>query len=155
MFRSIEGREERRRHEKMKLKEAAAFLIGAAVSGICNAGVPIFVMVGCNIVDYITGLMAIPYRDGKKLSSAESIAGIFRKISMWMLVALGLFLDMLIAHYGISTGIPYTVACITATWISVNEAISILENVADMGIVVPSPLKKIVELMEKEVDKKK
>lgn len=134
----------------MKIKHVFDLIAGTAVSVICTSALPVLLMVGCNILDYITGLFAIPYRD-KKLKSEYSMKGIIKKISMWCLVVLGFFLDLVLQHYGLDLKLPYTITCIVATWIIVNEAISILENISDMGVKVPAVLQKVVDLLEKEV----
>lgn len=41
--------------------------------------VPVLLMVGCNVIDYITGLMAAGNRGNGKVSSYKSIRGIGKK----------------------------------------------------------------------------
>lgn len=117
--------------------------------------VPVLLMVGCNIVDYITGLMACNYRD-QKISSYKSIKGIMKKISMWLLVIVGAFIDELL-HYTcdvIDLNVPFTflISCIVAIWIVCNEIISILENIKDMGIAIPIFLEPLIRNIKSQVE---
>ena len=46
-------------------------------------------MVSCNVIDYITGLMASDRR-GKEITSYKGLRGIRKKVCMWLLVVVGL-----------------------------------------------------------------
>ena len=120
--------------------------------------VPVLLMVLCNIIDYVTGLMAARYRDG--ISSYKSIRGIYKKVSMWLLVVIGAIVDALLKYatdsVGISVHFSFLIAAVVAVWIICNELISILENMIDIGISVPPFLIPIVKHIkayaEKEAD---
>ena len=45
--------------------------------------IPVLLMVVCNLIDYITGLIAAPYRDNG-ISSYKSLKGIAKKVCMWL-----------------------------------------------------------------------
>lgn len=111
--------------------------------------VPVLLMVGCNIIDYITGLMAAKHREDGKISSYRSIRGITKKVAMWILVVVGAIVDALLKYASDTLGfkLPFTflVACIVAVWIICNEIISILENLIDIGITVPAFLMPLVK----------
>lgn len=111
--------------------------------------VPVLLMVGCNVIDYITGLMAAKHREDGKISSYRSIRGITKKIAMWILVVVGAIIDALLKYASETLGfqLPFTflVACIVAVWIVCNEIISILENLIDIGITVPAFLMPLVK----------
>ena len=117
--------------------------------------IPVFLMVGCNIIDYITGLMASKYRE-EQISSYKGIRGITKKVCMWLLVVVGSFIDVIInyaAQYmGIGFKIPFIVATFVAVWIVANEIISILENMIDIGINLPPFLMPLVRRIKKEIE---
>lgn len=119
--------------------------------------IPVILLVICNLIDYITGVMAGPFRK-EKISSYKGIRGITKKVCMWLLVIVGAIMDQLIIYAGDTLGveIPFTflIACIVAIWIICNEIISILENIADMGVAVPAFLKPIVEHIRKQAEGK-
>jgi toxin secretion/phage lysis holin len=119
--------------------------------------VPVLLMVGCNIIDYVTGLMASKYRK-EDINSYKSIRGIFKKVCMWILVVVGAIIDQLIIYAANTVGysIPFTflVACVVAIWITCNELISILENIQDMGVNVPGFLKPLIKNIRSKVENK-
>lgn len=118
--------------------------------------VPVLLMVACNIIDYVTGLMAAKYRTDNKISSYKSIKGIQKKVSMWLLVVVGAILDQLIKYtttsMGIALPITFLVACVVAVWIICNEIISILENIIDIGVDVPKFLLPIVKNIKSQAE---
>ena len=138
-----------------KIKTTLIILISAIMDFLGILAIPVFLMVACNIIDYITGLMASKYRE-EQISSYIGIRGITKKVFMWLLVLVGSFIDIIInytAEYmGIGFKIPFIVATFVAVWIVVNEMLSILENIIDIGVVLPPFLMPIVRLIRKEVE---
>ena len=115
--------------------------IGAFLSASFGALlVPIFLLVALNVIDYITGLMAAHKRK-QVISSYKSISGIAKKICMWLLVVVGAFIDMLLDYLAAGMGwtLPfgYAVGALVCVWLVANEVISIIENMADIGVAVP------------------
>lgn len=87
-------------------------------------------------VDYITGVMCAV--SDKKLSSAVGFKGIFRKVLILMLVGIANLLDVQV----IGTGAVLRTAVIFF-YLS-NEGVSLLENVAYLGLPIPEKLKEIL-----------
>lgn len=118
---------------------------------------PVMLMVCCNVIDYITGLMATSYR-AEDINSYKSIRGIMKKVCMWLLVVVGAIIDQLLIYASETVGItlPFTflVACIVAIWIICNEIISILENIKDMGVTLPAFLEPLVKNIKSQVEDK-
>ncbi len=133
----------------------AVFAFVSSLLGVLT--VPVILMVACNIIDYATGLMASPYRS-QDINSYKSIRGIMKKVCMWLLVIVGAVIDQLIAYAGNVVGytFPFTflVACIVAIWIICNEIISILENIKDMGVIIPGFLEPLVRNIKSQVEDK-
>lgn len=94
------------------------------------------------VVDYITGLMAAAVE--KKLSSEVGFKGIFRKVIIFSLVAVGHIVD----SYVIRQGSVLRTAVIFF-YLS-NEGISILENAARTGLPIPEKLKGVLEQLREE-----
>ncbi len=138
-----------------KLKTTLIIIISAIMDFLGILAIPVFLMVACNIIDYITGLMASKFRE-EQISSYKGIRGITKKVCMWLLVLVGSFIDIIInytAEYmGIGFKIPFIVATFVAVWIVVNEMLSILENIIDIGVVLPPFLMPIVRMIRKEVE---
>ena len=45
--------------------------------------IPVYILEGCNVIDYITGIMASRKR-GEKVSSEIGFLGILKKICQWI-----------------------------------------------------------------------
>ena len=139
----------------IKAAITAVFAFLTSLLGVL--ALPVILMVSCNLIDYITGLMASKYRK-EDINSYKSMKGIMKKVCMWLLVVVGAVIDQLIIYAGDTVGyaMPFTflVACIVAIWIICNEIISILENITDMGVTVPGFLKPLVEHIKSQVEEK-
>lgn len=120
--------------------------------GILNAGlgtVLIYIFGGLDIalqcllmvivIDYITGL--IKSFKSSKLNSKIGIKGLLKKIGILCLVALSVVIDRLTGDTGyVRTMIIY--------YLVANEGLSILENLGEIGIIVPEFLKKRLEQLK-------
>ena len=97
------------------------------------------------VVDYITGIMCAVL--DKKLSSEIGFRGIFKKVLIFTLVAIGHIIDENVIGDGsvIRTAVIFF-------YLS-NEGISILENAVHVGLPVPQKLKDILEQLHNRSDK--
>lgn len=142
--------------DKVKATVIAALSVLMSWLGILT--IPVLLLVGCNIIDYITGLMAAKFREDGGISSYKSIRGIYKKIGMWMLVIVGAFVDVLIQYSvecaGIEIVVPFVVATVVAVWLVVNELISILENLKDSGVKIPPFLMPLMKYINRKVEDK-
>jgi toxin secretion/phage lysis holin len=118
--------------------------------------IPVFLMILCNIIDYATGLMAAKNRPDGGISSYRSIKGIKKKVSMWLLVVVGAVMDQLLLYasqtIGVKIPVTFLIACVVAIWIICNEIISILENMVDIGIQIPSFLLPLVKNIKSQTE---
>jgi len=135
-----------------KTQAWVTIIISAIMDFLGILAIPVFLMVGCNLIDYITGLIASKYRN-EKMNSYKGMRGIAKKVCMWLLVVVGAIVDELIKYatqtMGFNIQIPFIVATLVAVWIVVNEIISILENIVDIGIDLPPFLMPIVRRIKK------
>lgn len=118
--------------------------------------IPVLLMILCNIIDYATGLMAAKNRPDGGISSYRSIKGIKKKVSMWLLVVVGAVMDQLLLYasqtIGVKIPVTFLIACVVAIWIICNEIISILENMIDIGIQIPSFLLPLVKNIKSQTE---
>lgn len=118
--------------------------------------IPVLLMILCNIIDYATGLMAAKNRPDGGISSYRSIKGIKKKVSMWLLVVVGAIMDQLLLYasqtIGIKIPVTFLIACVVAIWLICNEIISILENMIDIGIQIPSFLLPLVKNIKSQTE---
>ena len=106
------------------------------------------VLVTFMVVDYVTGLIVagVFHKSGKtesgRLESRAGFKGLCRKGMELTLVLVGTCLDNYTGNSFIRDAVVITFA--------VNEALSILENAALMGVPIPEILKKVLEVMQKK-----
>lgn len=143
------------KENQVKVLFTAVFAFISSVFGVLS--IPVITMVACNILDYITGLMAAEYRN-ENVNSYKSMRGIMKKVCMWLLVVVGAIIDELLLYASQTIGyeLPFTflVACIVAIWIICNEIISILENIQDMEVNIPSFLLPLIKNIKSQVEDK-
>lgn len=96
----------------------------------------LYALVAFVVIDYLTGLMLAVIK--KRLSSDIGFRGIFKKVMIFLMVAIGHTIDA----YLIKTGGSIRTAVIFF-YIS-NEGISILENSVNIGLPIPEKLKEIL-----------
>ena len=137
------------------IKAVCVTVFGLLSSWLGVLAVPVYVLVGCNVMDYLTGLAAA-HRRGQKVSSYKGINGIAKKVCMWLLIAVGAVVDWLLLYCGdqlwVDIHLPMLVSSLTAVWLIVNEVISILENIGDTGVPLPGFLTKIVEGLRSKIE---
>lgn len=92
------------------------------------------------VADYLTGVLVAVI--GHRLSSQVGFHGIAKKVVIFFLVAVGYVIDSLVIQNGnvIRTAVIFF-------YLS-NEGISILENVALMGLPVPQKLRDVLEQLK-------
>lgn len=88
------------------------------------------------ILDYLTGIGKAYVT--KKLNSNRGLKGIVKKVSMLCIVAVAVIIDNMTGYTGMIRNlvIYYLVA---------NEGLSIIENLSEMGIIIPEGLKNRLE----------
>ena len=97
----------------------------------------LYALVAFVVMDYVTGVMLAILE--KRLSSTVGAKGIFKKVLIFTLVAIGHIIDSRIIGDGsiIRTAVIFF-------YLS-NEGISILENASRIGLPIPQKLKDILE----------
>lgn len=99
------------------------------------------------VIDYVTGLMAAFVQ--KKVSSEVGFKGICKKVAIFCLVGIGHVLDTQVIQNG------SVLRTADIFFYLSNEGISIIENVALIGLPVPKKLKEVLEQLHEEADEKK
>lgn len=102
----------------------------------------LYALVAFVVIDYLTGIMVAILE--KRLSSDVGFRGIFKKVLIFSLVAVGHIIDYRLMQTGsaIRTAVIFF-------YLS-NEGISILENTARIGLPIPEKLKAVLEQLNKE-----
>ena len=102
----------------------------------------LYALITLVIVDYLTGVMLAILE--KRLSSEVGARGIFKKVLIFALVAVGHIIDTQV----ITNGSAVRTAVIFF-YLS-NEGISIIENAAKIGLPIPEKLKLVLEQLNRE-----
>lgn len=146
--------------------EKTKAIVTCVLSLICNwlgiLAVPVFALLGCNLIDYITGIAAAKVRapkdDKRPVKSYKSIMGIIKKVCMYFLIIIGWLVDILVdvslCQIGIVWDYPNIIAMTIACWLIFNEIISILENMDDIDAPIPPFLLPLLEKMKQNIERK-
>lgn len=89
------------------------------------------------VLDFITGLMC--GWSEHELSSDVCTRGLFKKLFIFVYVIIGNYMNNLLATDYIRSGICYMYAT--------GEVLSIIENGVRLGVPIPTPLKKALEII--------
>jgi len=140
-----------------KVKVIVTAVLAAISSFLGVLYVPVMLLVLFNVIDYITGLCAAKNR-GQKISSYQGIHGIAKKVAMYLLIMVAWGIDMLLIStgemLGVSSPLKFAIACVVSVWLVLNEALSIIENMIDMGVPMPPFLKPLIENLKTKVEEK-
>ena len=139
--------------ERFKIGFTAVTALLSSLLGVLY--IPIMLMIACNVIDYVTGVVAsIKRKDG--LQSQVMLWGIVKKVCMWLRVVVGNIVDTMLmfsaTQAGLQLPVSYVVASIVTMWIICTELISILENMISIGVTLPPFLLPLVKLIKKQTE---
>lgn len=117
---------------------------------------PLLVLIAVMVIDYVTGIAAAWVQH--ELSSRTGILGIIKKISYLFAVAVAVVVDYVIAS-AVVTAKPELqglniFGLLVTVWLILNECISILENLSEIGVPLPRFLMAIVRRLKKSAETK-
>lgn len=117
---------------------------------------PVGVVVVVMLCDYASGVAAA-WVNGE-LSSRTGIVGIVKKVAYALIIVVGIVVDWIIqvaaGKIGIEAGNFYFFGLLVTIWLIINELISILENVARIGVPIPPFLEKLTEKLKNVTESK-
>lgn len=118
--------------------------------------IPLIVLFAVTIVDYITGI--IYAYTNNCLSSKIGIIGIIKKLGFFIAVSVACVVDWLLKSALTVTGIilpsNFGVAILVCIWLIINDCISILENLKNLGVPLPVFLENILERIKNDTEQK-
>ena len=137
-----------------KLEWFISSIIGTFFSFFLILSIPLALLVPCNLIDYFTGIAAAKIA-GIKITSEISFKGITKKVTMYVLIFVGFGIDNMV-NYATSTlhidlVLPLLFSAIIASWLVINELISITENCEKIGIEIPL-LAPILKFIKKKIE---
>jgi toxin secretion/phage lysis holin len=98
----------------------------------------VYILLWFFFVDILTGIMK-----SRRFKFSELGTGLVKKIAMLLIITLGICLDFIL-------GLEKEIGRLLIFWFIGMEGISILDNSAVLGIVVPSAIKKILGGLKNE-----
>ena len=138
-----------------KLSEFIAAIGGAIASFFVTMPPLVWILIAVMSIDYVTGLICGAMGKSKKtetgyLASHEAWKGLMKKALILLVVLLSNLLDIAVSK---GAGITFeAVMGATCLWFIASEGLSILENVASIGVPVPKILLKLLEIMREKGD---
>ncbi|MCL2071234.1 MAG: phage holin family protein [Oscillospiraceae bacterium] len=116
----------------------AGFLFGAA-DGLFYA------LVAFAVLDYVTGVTSALIK--KELSSRVGFEGLFKKVMVFVLVALANIIDRQVLG-----GTEGVLRSAVVAFLLANEGLSILENISKAGLPVPKKLRAMLKQIKEDND---
>ena len=118
--------------------------------------VPVIILVFVMIIDYVTGMISAWVN--AELSSKKGIIGIVKKICYLFAIAAAMGIDWLIysgmGQIGIKLDYTVFFGVLVTIWLIINEIISILENLAKIGVPLPKFLMAVIKRLKNTTENK-
>ena len=135
-------------------------LCSAVVAGLTAyfkvIAVPVALLFVVMLIDYASGV-ANAYMKGE-WSSKVGIKGIVKKVGYMGVVIVAAVFDWLIYSglkgVGVSFDGSYYFGLIVTIWLIINECISILENLGELGVPLPGFLLRGIKKLQKQIEDK-
>ena len=135
-------------------KITLAAITAAILSGFDAYAPALLLLVGSVTGDYITGVLK-GYL-AHDLSSVKGLEGIIRKMGYFFGVAAAFGVDVLLsicaANLGLTVDLPAYFGLLVTLLLSINELISILENLAECGVPLPASLLRTLRSLKGKLD---
>ena len=136
------------------LKAVIAVTLAGAMTYLRELAIPVAILAIVMAVDYISGMVRAWVKS--ELSSRVGIIGIVKKVSYLLGVVVAIVADWVVmtaaAKIGVDFGGFYFFGLLVTVWLILNECISILENISEIGVPLPAFLLKLIEKLKKTVE---
>lgn len=138
-----------------KILEILSAIGGAIASFFITMPPLVWILIAVMTIDYVTGLICGAMGKSQKtesgyLASHAAFVGLLKKALILFVVLLAALLDQAVSQ---GAGIEFAaVMGATCLWFIASEGLSVLENVASMGVPVPGILLKLLEVMRSKGD---
>lgn len=134
---------------------AGVAALGAWMLARVGALLPVLlVLLAVMVLDYITGMVKAGISGN--LNSTRGWQGLLKKLMYAVTVAIAMVADYLLYIGGSQIGIDMHESAYFGTlvsiWLIINECISILENLSEIGVPMPGFLGRILQRVQNKVD---
>ena len=139
---------------KATVLKSVTAVVGAGVAAYCGQlAAPVLVLLCMMVIDYVTGMVKA-YMTAQ-LSSRIGVKGILKKLCYMVMVAVGAAVDYLLRGAAIGAGITLDVklffGMLVTVWLTINELISVMENLAAIGVPGFPRLQRILKRLRRTV----
>ena len=132
------------------IKGALALLLAGTAACFRQLLAPLAVLAAVMCGDYVTGMMSAWAT--KTLSSKTGLLGLVKKLGYIFAVGAALAVDFVVRSAGATLGWEtesvFCFGLLVTVWLILNECISILENLGELGVPVPGFLKAVTERLK-------
>lgn len=136
------------------LKTVIAVAVAGATTYFKELALPVTILAVVMAIDYISGMTEAWIR--RELSSRVGVLGIVKKVAYLLAVAVAIVADWVVqtaaGQIGVDFGGFYFFGLLVTIWLILNECISILENISEIGVPLPAFLLKLIEKLKKTVE---
>lgn len=142
---------------KATVLKSVTAVVGAGVAAYFGQlAAPVLVLLCMMVIDYVTGMVKA-YMTAQ-LSSRVGIKGILKKLCYMAMVAVGAGVDYLLrgalVQAGIDLHIELFCGLLVTVWLIINELISVLENLAAIGVPGFPRLNRLLSRLKSTVNEK-
>lgn len=135
-------------------------IITAAVAGAAayfrELAIPVVVLFLVMAVDYVSGMVR-SWINGE-LSSHVGVLGIVKKVSYLLAVVVAIVADWVVqtaaGQLGVDFGGFFYFGLLVTIWLVLNECISILENISEIGVPLPAFLMTLIQKLKKTTEER-
>ena len=116
------------------------------------SSVSIIILIIAMVLDYISGI--IKSYETNTLSSKVGAKGIIKKFSYFLVIVISFIIDFILCNYTLNEINLYypIISEIIIAWFVINEVISILENVSEIGVPLPKFIINITSHLKNNLD---
>lgn len=133
-------------------------MITAAVAGAAayfqELALPVVVLFLVMVVDYASGMVEA-WINGT-LSSRVGVVGIVKKVAYLLAVVVAIVADWVVqtaaGQIGVDFGGFFYFGLLVTIWLVLNECISILENISEIGVPLPAFLVTLIQKLKKTTE---
>ena len=133
-------------------------MIAAAAAGAAayfrELALPVVVLFLVMVVDYASGMVR-SWAKGE-LSSRVGVLGIVKKVSYLLAVVVAIVADWVVqtaaGQLGVDFGGFFYFGLLVTIWLILNECISILENISELGVPLPPFLVTLIQKLKKTTE---
>ena len=135
-------------------KGAVTLLLAGAAACLRVLAAPLAVLVAVMAADYVSGMLSA--WASWTLSSRVGARGLLKKLGYILGVGVAVVVDFVVqtagARLGADLGGYYAFGLLVTVWLILNECISILENLTELGVPVPGFLRSAVARLKQRAE---